>query len=59
MVVCKCRNIREEDYPTEEALQERIMQPDFHCGQCQIRYFCKTTQNTVQHENSIILYPTA
>ena len=36
--MCKCRDIREEDYPTEEALQERIMQTDFNCGQCQIRY---------------------
>ena len=36
--MCKCRDIRESDFETEQELRERIMQPDFHCGQCQIRF---------------------
>ena len=45
--MCICRNIRESDFETEQDLRERIMRPDFHCGQCQIR-FMKTVDTTTQ-----------
>jgi len=58
VVVCKCRDIKEEDYPTEEALRERIMQTDFNCGQCQIRYIMQVdnavpVQYTTKNNNTL------
>jgi len=38
MIACICRNIYEEDYDSEESLEQRIMESDFKCGQCQLRY---------------------
>jgi len=49
VVVCKCRDIREEDYPTEAELKERIMKPDFNCGQCQMRYLMVDKQPSTQY----------
>jgi hypothetical protein len=52
MVVCKCRDIREEDYPTEAELKERIMQTDFNCGQCQIRYMMQVDNSAQEQYNT-------
>ena len=38
MLVCVCREIFEEDYKTQEELKSRVMEDDFICGQCQLRY---------------------
>jgi hypothetical protein len=38
MIACVCRDIHEEDYPDTESLRARIMQSDWHCGLCQLRY---------------------
>ena len=38
MIACICRQIYEADYQTEDELSQRIMQNDFHCGLCQLRY---------------------
>lgn len=49
-VECICRCIYSEDYPTELALRTRIMDNDFKCGQCQMRYMLEssTTVNSSQ-----------
>lgn len=47
MLVCICRVIYEEDFETKEQLKARIMEDDFHCGQCQLRYMREET-NTSQ-----------
>lgn len=38
MLVCICRSIYEEDFENTECLKQRIMEDDFICGQCQLRY---------------------
>ena len=38
MIACVCRNIDDSDYATEAHLRERIMQDDWSCGLCQLRY---------------------
>ena len=38
MLVCVCREIYEEDFETKDQLKERVMEDDFVCGQCQLRY---------------------
>jgi len=37
-LACLCRKLDEDDFPSEEALKARVMQDDFVCGQCQLRY---------------------
>ena len=37
-LACLCRRIDEDDFPSEEALKARILEDDFNCGQCQLRY---------------------
>jgi len=37
-LACLCRKIDEDAYPTEAELKARILQDDFQCGQCQLRY---------------------
>ena len=38
MLVCLCRFIDSNDFESDQELEERLMEEDFHCGQCQIRY---------------------
>lgn len=38
MLMCLCRLIDSDDFETDDALEARIMDDDFQCGQCQIRY---------------------
>ena len=35
MIICVCRNIREQDFETQEEMIQRVMQCDHRCGQCQ------------------------
>jgi hypothetical protein len=37
-LACLCRKIDEDDFSDEAALKARVMQDDFVCGQCQLRY---------------------
>jgi hypothetical protein len=37
-LACLCRVIDEDAFDSEAALKARIMQDDFVCGQCQLRY---------------------
>lgn len=48
MIACICRNIKDGDYATAEALKERIMQDDAVCSKCQIYY-----NNTQEKVNNI------
>jgi bacterioferritin-associated ferredoxin len=43
MIICVCRNIREQDFETKEDMIQRVMQSDHNCGQCQ-RY-CQQFQD--------------
>jgi bacterioferritin-associated ferredoxin len=47
VIVCICRDISDEDYATEDELRERLLQPDFNCGQCQIKYFVNDTVDSI------------
>ncbi len=38
MLVCLCRLIDSDDFKTDDALEARIMDSDFQCGQCQLYY---------------------
>ena len=38
VLVCLCRLIDSDDFETDDALEARIMDDDFQCGQCQICY---------------------
>ena len=38
MIACVCRNIQESDYSSEQELKSRVMESDFKCGLCQLRY---------------------
>ena len=38
MLVCLCRLIDSDDFKTDDALESRIMDNDFQCGQCQLYY---------------------
>ncbi|CAI8336247.1 MAG: Uncharacterised protein [Gammaproteobacteria bacterium] len=38
MLVCLCRFIDSDDFESDQELEGRVMEEDFHCGQCQIRY---------------------
>lgn len=37
-LACLCRKIDEDAFASDEALKARILQDDFVCGQCQLRY---------------------
>ena len=37
-LACLCRHLDEDDFTDEAALKARILQSDFVCGQCQLRY---------------------
>ena len=41
--VCLCRLIDSDDFETDDALEARIMDDDFQCGQCQICYLMSHT----------------
>ncbi len=49
MIVCLCRLIDSDDFESDEALKERILEDDFQCGQCQIQYLM---QQRSSNENS-------
>ena len=34
MIVCSCRNISDKDYPTQQALLDRLKQCDAKCCSC-------------------------
>lgn len=38
MIACICRVIYEDSFDSKEELKARIMEDDFHCGQCQLKY---------------------
>lgn len=40
MIVCLCRGISDKDYPDEEKLKQRLLEPDKQCCSC-IRSICK------------------
>ena len=55
MIACVCRDIRDSDYATTEALKERIMQDDAVCCKCQ-KYYSqedKTVNNIVVQEHGV------
>lgn len=52
MLVCICRVIYEEDFETKEQLKDRVMEDDFHCGQCQLRYMREETANLNQNRGN-------
>ena len=45
MIVCLCRAIYEEDFETPEELKNRVMEEDFVCGQCQLRYMLANSKD--------------
>jgi len=49
VIVCLCRLIDSDDFESDEALKERILDDDFQCGQCQIQYLM---QQRSSNENS-------
>lgn len=48
MIACVCRDIRDTDYATTEALKQRIMQDDAECCKCQRYYLKREEQVTVE-----------
>jgi|APFre7841882654_1041346.scaffolds.fasta_scaffold09036_3 hypothetical protein len=51
MLVCVCREIYEEDFKTPQELKDRIMEDDFCCGQCQLRYMLNKDVINTSTEN--------
>ncbi|MGB0254380.1 MAG: hypothetical protein ACPF96_08530 [Litorivicinaceae bacterium] len=46
MIVCLCRLIDSDDFESDEALKERILEDDFQCGQCQIQYLMRVRSSS-------------
>ena len=52
MLVCLCRLIDSDDFESDEALKERILEDDFQCGQCQIQYLMRDRSSGVSDSES-------
>lgn len=44
-IECICRSIYSEDYADANSLRLRILDSDFKCGQCQLRYMLDSTSS--------------
>ena len=53
-LACLCRKIEEDDFPSQEALKARVLQDDFVCGQCQLRYLASFADWTVKEPRAAI-----
>lgn len=49
MIVCICRNISDQDY-SEEDLRKRLMEDDYNCGQCQLKYILEAQREADMRE---------
>jgi len=52
VLVCLCRLIDSNDFETERELEVRVMEDDFQCGQCQIRYLIAQRPNPMMDRDS-------